>query len=146
MLSIDWALIYQNPLILDSFDIQRFASAEDEGRTEQPSEQKKRRAREEGNIPTSQELTGLGVFLSIFFSLVLMTPYLYRQLTALMLYYFDAINSNILSPNDFQSLVVNLIYRVALILGPVFIVGVIAALTISLAQTRFLFTFKKAQA
>ena len=47
-------------------DLQWFA-AEDEGRTEEPSELKLRRAREEGRIAKSQELTGALVFL---FSLV----------------------------------------------------------------------------
>jgi flagellar biosynthetic protein FlhB len=43
---------------LQHIDLQWFARPEDEGRTEQPTELKLRRARiEEGRVPKSQELT-----------------------------------------------------------------------------------------
>ena len=42
-------------------DLQWFA-AEDEGRTEEPSEYKLRKAREEGRIPKSQDLNSSVVF------------------------------------------------------------------------------------
>ena len=44
-------------------DLQWFASAEEEGRTEQPSEYKLRKAREEGRVAKSQELSGALVML-----------------------------------------------------------------------------------
>ena len=50
----------------DKIDLQWFA-AEDEGRTEAPSEYKLRKAREEGRIAKSSELNGSLVF---FFSLL----------------------------------------------------------------------------
>ena len=52
------------------FDLQLFA-AEDEGRTEDPTEYKKRKAREEGNIPKSQELTAIIVLLMGFWTVSL---------------------------------------------------------------------------
>ena len=51
--------IYQN------IDLQWFA-AEDEGRTEQPSELKLKKAREEGRVAKSQDLNGAIVFLASF--------------------------------------------------------------------------------
>ena len=44
-----------------NIDLQWFA-AEDEGRTEEPSEYKLRKAREEGRIPKSQDLNSSVVF------------------------------------------------------------------------------------
>ena len=46
----------------DLLDLQWFA-AEDEGRTEEPSEYKLRKAREEGRVPKSQDLNSSLVFL-----------------------------------------------------------------------------------
>ena len=44
-------------------DLQWFASAEEEGRTEKPSERKLKKAKEEGQIPKSPELSGALVLL-----------------------------------------------------------------------------------
>jgi len=43
-------------------DLQLFASAEDEGRTEEPTERKRRKAREEGNVAKSQNLVSAFCF------------------------------------------------------------------------------------
>ena len=55
-----------------------FASAEDEGRTEDPSDLKLRKAREEGRITKSQELTGGLVLLLPVLTLILLAPWLLR--------------------------------------------------------------------
>ena len=52
--AIDWL---DSKLSLVEFDLQRFA-AEDEGRTEDPTERRKREEREKGNIPKSQDVPG----------------------------------------------------------------------------------------
>ena len=64
--------------LLPKIHLQWFASAEDEGRTEDPSEHKLRKAREEGRIPKSQELTGGLVLLLPVLTLILLAPWLLR--------------------------------------------------------------------
>ena len=45
------------------FDLQWFASAEEEGRTEDPTEHKLKKAREEGRVAKSTEISGALVLL-----------------------------------------------------------------------------------
>lgn len=134
--------VLDNAYIL-SFDLQRFASPEDEGRTEDPSESKKRKAREEGNIPISQELIGIVVFLAIFFGIVFFWRFYYHYFLHLVTFYLNGIDTINFSINNIQSMVVNLMGTTLLLLSPVFGIGFIAAIAISLAQTKFLFTTKK---
>ncbi|MGL5721484.1 MAG: flagellar biosynthesis protein FlhB, partial [Brevinema sp.] len=129
-------------LISVDFDLQRFA-AEDEGRTEQPSERKKQRAREEGNIPMSPELSGIVIFLSVFFGIVLMWRHLFSSLLEMMRYYISNIDRIPMSKNNLQAGVWETAYRVITVLGPILAVAVVSTLVISLIQTRFLFTTKK---
>ena len=60
------------------FDLQWFA-AEDEGRTEQPSEYKLRKAREEGRVAKSQELNGALVMLLPVLTLIVLSPWLFKK-------------------------------------------------------------------
>lgn len=61
------------------FDIQYFASPEDEGRTEEPTEKKKTKAREKGQVARSQELGEDVVSLACFFLLSLLLPYIFGE-------------------------------------------------------------------
>ncbi|MGL4367275.1 MAG: flagellar biosynthesis protein FlhB [Brevinemataceae bacterium] len=132
-----------NNSIFESFDLQRFASAEDEGRTEEPSESKKRKSREEGNIPLSQELIGIIVFLAVFFTVVIFWKYFFDSLFRLMKQSLNSIDSAVLSQNNVQSLMTTLLYDILKILGPIFGIAVLSTLAASLAQTKFLFSIKK---
>ncbi|MGL4562361.1 MAG: flagellar biosynthesis protein FlhB [Brevinema sp.] len=132
-----------NQIDFYSFDLQRFASPEEEGRTEDPSESKKRKAREEGNIPISQELIGIVVFLAIFFSVVFFWKFYYDNFYKLIVYYIQGIDTIRFSRNNIQFMTGNILSIIMLLLSPVFIVGVISTLAVSLAQTKFLFTTKK---
>src|SRR5208282_318872 len=69
-------------------DLQLFA-AEDEGRTEEPTEYKKRKAREEGNVPKSQELAGIIVFLLTFWTMSLLGGFFFQSLLDIMRYYLE---------------------------------------------------------
>ncbi len=87
--------IYLNHSSL-AFNLQRFASAEAEGRTEKATEHKKRKAREEGRVALSKELpasiitiAGISViaFLAKYFleEIVLMTRYTFENVATLEL-------------------------------------------------------------
>ena len=69
-------------------DLQWFA-AEDEGRTEQPSEHKLRKAREEGRIPKSQELTGALVMLLVIFCLILLGSWIFSGCIEVIVFYIS---------------------------------------------------------
>lgn len=129
--------------IYESFDIQRFASAEEEGRTEDPSETKKQKARKEGHLPQSPELIGILSFLAIFSGILLLWKQFYRVLSMMFLYYFEGITSIQISQNDLQSLTIGCAMTLMQCLGPIFFIAILSTLIASFAQTRFLITTKK---
>ena len=71
------------------FDLQLFA-AEDEGRTEEPTEYKKRKAREEGKVAKTQELPSALILLFGFFLIFLFSKGIYRNLLGMMGLYLGA--------------------------------------------------------
>ncbi|MCR4940017.1 MAG: flagellar biosynthesis protein FlhB [Treponemataceae bacterium] len=70
-------------------DLQWFASAEEEDRTEQPSEHKLRKAREEGRIPKSQEVTGALVMLLVVLSLVALGSWIFSGCIEVIVFYLS---------------------------------------------------------
>lgn len=142
LFSYNLQAILNDPLLC-SFDLQRFASPEDEGRTEEPSESKKRKAREEGNIPQSQELIGIVSFLAIFLCLVLFWRFFYERMFKIVVFYLDGIDTIRFTKNDMQGMSFNFISIILIMLMPIFSTAVISTLVVSLAQTKFLFTTKK---
>ena len=73
-------------------DLQWFA-AEDEGKTEEASEQKLRKARKEGRIAKSQELNGTVVFLFVVAVLILLAPWFYKKICEMMIFYFNNVTA-----------------------------------------------------
>ncbi|MBB6481942.1 flagellar biosynthesis protein FlhB [Spirochaeta isovalerica] len=70
-------------LLLRSMDLQWFA-AEDEGRTEDPTEQKKKKAREEGKVAKTQELTASLVMLFPLVAIGVLSGYMINQLAQMI--------------------------------------------------------------
>jgi len=71
------------------FDLQYFASPESEGRTEEPTEKKKSKAREKGQVAKSQELSQDIVTLACFFLLSFLFPYMYKEIKGFTEYIFS---------------------------------------------------------
>ena len=70
-------------------DIQFFASAEDEGRTEKPSEHKLRKAREEGRVPKSQEISGALVLLLPVACILVLAPWIFKNCVEIIQFYIS---------------------------------------------------------
>lgn len=119
-------------------DLQWFA-AEDEGRTEEPSQEKLRKAREEGRVAKSQDLTSSVVFLFSLITMIFMSRQILRGCAEVYRFFFDRINDPVNSPSFvyifFRSLV-------TLVL-PITIVGVLAGVITNIAQNKgFIFAPK----
>ena len=71
----------------EEIDLQWFA-AEDEGRTEEPSELKLHKAREEGRVPKSQEVNGALVLFVCVVVLIIVAPYYLNWCQEVLLYFF----------------------------------------------------------
>ncbi|GHV42055.1 flagellar biosynthesis protein FlhB [Spirochaetia bacterium] len=122
-----------------AIDLQWFA-AEDEGRTEEPSEYKIQKAREEGRVAKSQELIGaLGLLLPAI-TLVILMPWMFR--TCVEMVKFFMLRATELDPaNDRIVGGIFFTYFIKLV-APVLSVAVVSALFSNLVQTGFLFTTK----
>lgn len=72
-----------------SFDLQRFASAESEGRTEKATEHKKRKAREEGRVALSKEVPAVVVTIAAFGVMVILGKYIFKILRSCFVYIFE---------------------------------------------------------
>jgi flagellar biosynthetic protein FlhB len=128
------------PAALPRMHLQWFA-AEDEGRTEQPSEYKIRKAREEeGRVPKSQELTGALVLLIPGVTLLFLAPSLLKTFVE-MLRFFLSRATEVDPVKDRQIAGVALLYFVKLCL-PIIVIAMVSAIFANIVQVGFLFTTK----
>jgi flagellar biosynthesis protein FlhB len=120
--------------------LQWFA-AEDEGRTEEPSEYKLRKAREEGRVAKSQELVGAVGLLFPAAALVILAPSLGQTMREMVLYYFGLVGKADITTDAGPIAYAFFMYFIKLTL-PVAAVAVIGAIFSNVLQVGFLFTAK----
>ncbi len=124
---------------MSQIDLQWFA-AEDEGKTEQPSEHKLRKAREEGRVAKSQELNGMIVFFFVSIVFIFLAPWMKKKCMEILIYYFNNITAE--KVNDQKFYMVFLKFFLTMVI-PVSVVGIVAGVVANLIQNKgFLFTTK----
>jgi flagellar biosynthetic protein FlhB len=137
---VPWKAVFDNGREFAAFniDLQWFA-AEDEGRTEEPSEHKIRKAREEGKVARSPDVSSSLVLLAGIASLGLLGEYVLRT-SAQMLIFFLSISTSANALNGgLMMAFVSWLAKIALpVLAVVFIVAIIG----NVIQVGFLFTAK----
>lgn len=127
------------PARCHGIDLQWFA-AEDEGRTEEASEYKLQKAREEGRVAKSQELNGTIVFLFGVVLLIALAPWMLVQFEEAFVFFFNASTSTTVFDVRFAAVFAR--YFVMLTL-PFLLVGMVAGVVANIVQNRgFLFTTK----
>lgn len=124
----------------DDIDLQWFA-AEDEGRTEEPSEYKLRKARdEEGRVAKSHELSSALVMLVSIIVLIVCAKFFFRNCAEIMTYFFNRAAEG--DPFQRQFFNVFLISMAKMSL-PLALAGIVAGVVANLVQNRgFIFTTK----
>lgn len=128
------------PLSPGNIHLQWFA-AEDEGRTEDPTEYRIRKAREEGRVAKSQELIGaLGLLLPTM-TLVIVAPSMLKSLMDMLAFFITRATQ--LDPTREGGVLVLAFYRylVSLVV-PIAAVAVVSAIASNLVQVGPLFTLK----
>ena len=126
--------------LLPTINLQWFASAEDEGRTEDPSEHKLRKAREEGRIPKSQELTGGLVLLLPVLTLILLAPWLLRGFVQVIRFYMERCTTASLTDGE---LLMEFLYAMVRMVLPIAATALVAGVTANVIQNKgFIFTTK----
>ncbi len=121
-------------------------SAEDEGRTELPTERKKRRAREEeGRVINSAEINQTVVLAITIAVMALLVSYYSNTLQRFTIEMFGRISTAETSMEivNMPSLFASVIMLLVQTAGIVLIVALVIGLAANLAQTKFLFTMKK---
>ncbi|HVP18202.1 MAG TPA: flagellar biosynthesis protein FlhB [Spirochaetia bacterium] len=127
-------------ILATPFDVHlQWFAAEDEGRTEEPSEHKLRKAREEGKVAKSTELSSSLVLLAGIATLALLGDFMLRSF-AEMLRFFLSISA---SPGAFNaSLLLAFLSWAAKIGLPILAVAFVVAILANVIQVGFLFTAK----
>jgi len=129
--SIDYSRLQNIPKL----DLQRFA-AEDEGRTELPTETKKKRAREKGQVLKSQEIVAFSSLAATLASIFVFFPFIWQRIVNLLYFFFQV---------DLPFTVENLDYLIKYslnqllpVLAIIFIPPVIGAIIANVLQVGFL--------
>ena len=123
------------------FDLQLFA-AEDEGRTEEPTEYKKRKAREEGKVAKTPELPAALVLLFGFFLVFIMSRSLFKNATKMMEYYLNLVPDVVNGGENVIYLFKPMLPILLKLMGPVLAVTFVAAFIGNVVQVGFLFSTK----
>lgn len=129
----------EEPSTLLRFDLQLFA-AEDEGRTEDPTEKKIREAREKGQVAKSQELAPALVVISGMLVIFAFSPMIYSSLAAMTSFFLGNFTSLSITSRSLANIFFAVIGEVGKILAPVFIASMVAAVVANVAQVGWLFT------
>ena len=119
--------------------LQWFA-AEDEGRTEEPTEHKIRKAREEGKVAKSSEFTSAIVLLFPIIAIGLLSPYMLRTMEEMITYYLN-LSTEIDVSTDAQ-LVMAFFHYFLRMFAPPALIAFTAALLANILQVGFLFSTK----
>ena len=122
-----------------AIDLQWFA-AEDEGRTEDPTEFKIRKAREEGRIAKSQELNGAIVLLLPVLSLIAFAPWMLKTFTEMLRFYLTRSTTTELTDPVLVTAFLHYFIKLAL---PVTLTAMVAGVASNILQNGgFIFSMK----
>jgi len=128
-------------LPLPFISLQWFADDDDTpGKTEEPTEHKLQRLREEGQVVKSQELVGaLGLFLPALL-LLFLAPSMLRTCVEMIRFFFTRVTE--LDPTK-DAVIVGVFFRyLARLAAPILVVALFSAIFSNVIQTGFLFTTK----
>jgi flagellar biosynthetic protein FlhB len=128
------------PPLSTVFDVHlQWFAAEDEGRTEEPSEHKLRKAREEGKVAKSVEVTSAVMLLAGILAVAALSASMLRTMLAMLTWFL----SNAASPNALSGVLVRVFlgYLVRISL-PLLAIMFIVAVAGNVIQVGFLFTAK----
>ncbi|MCD6172278.1 MAG: EscU/YscU/HrcU family type III secretion system export apparatus switch protein, partial [Sulfurimonas sp.] len=115
--------------------------ADDQEKTEEPTDKKIEDARKEGNVPKSQDTSGvITLFVAILATLMLF-PYMSRHIIIIFQYYFSLIGTP-LDKLFMLDIALVTMREFLLIIMPLAISVAIAGVVAALAQFGFLFTTK----
>jgi len=120
------------------FDLQLFASAEDEGRTEQPTEKRLREAREKGQVAKTQEMAQAMVVIFGILLVFALGPWMFETLVILTRKFLTSFSSYYVTEKNIITDFHIVLFHSAKIVLPVFAIAVVAAVLGNVIQVGFL--------
>ncbi len=117
-------------------DLQLFA-AEDEGRTEEPTEKKIREAREKGQVAKTQELSQAIVVIFGFLVIFIFSSYIFDSIVMITKHYLSSFSTKTMTVRNFRLEMFALMIQCGKILLPIFAAASVAALLGNLVQVGF---------
>lgn len=125
-------------------DLQMFA-ADDEGRTEDPTDRKIQKAREEGQVPKSQEIIHvISLYLGALVAVITL-PWFIGYEVGYLRHWFGNLHSFELSQASMQGLSAELIGHILAVLWPMLLVQVFVAIGGNILQVGWVFTWQTLQ-
>lgn len=123
-------------------NLQLFADSGD--KTEKATPKKRRKAREEGQVLQSREMTSAIVLLCLFITMRIAGSFMYEQIYENFGVYFNDYQnlSDLFSIKGITKLSMDIILRFVKIVAPIFFVALITGIASGYAQVGFLFTTK----
>lgn len=123
-----------------TFDLQLFA-AEDEGRTEEGSERRRKEERDKGNVPKSIELPQALILISSIIAIYLLGNFFFTKSFLLFKKYFQSISHyQDFTEADFNILIKSATNDLSILLFPVLGISFLAAVIGNIVQVGFLFS------
>lgn len=115
-------------------------AAEDEGRTEQPSEYKLEKARKEGRVAKSQEISGALVLLLCVVTIVFLSKWLFTEIVTIFKFFFTQCSNYDVKNPTFLPAFFNVFIKCVL---PVGLISAVSSVAANIIQTRgFIFSLK----
>ena len=116
---------------LPNFDLQRFAEGED--KTEEPTEKRRKDAREKGQVARSQELNAAFVLLMGFFCLRILWEYIYTNISEYTVYIYTHLAQST-SIENIRELFIGIMLLLAKTSFPIMVAILIIGLGINIFQ------------
>jgi len=127
---------------VDTFDLQLFARAEDEGRTEEPTPRKRQKARERGQTVKSIELTAASITLITCLAISMLGYYMFSKMIGCFVYCFSHLHEIEFSPDNIISLFPVIILAFFKITLPIMLIAMLVAIIVEALQVGIYFVPK----
>ena len=122
-------------------DLQFFAGE----KTEKATPKKRQDSKKKGQVAKSQDVNTSINLITLFSVLLLMGPFMYNHLFALMRKYLQDFTVTDFSEESMQVILIEILLEMGLILGPVFVAAVLAGVLANVMQIGFMFSTESIQ-
>ncbi len=127
---------------VDTFDIQLFARAEDEGRTEEPTPRKRQQARERGQVVKSMEITSASITLITCLAMSMLGYYMFTRMMSYFMYCFSHLHEVEFSADNIMGLFPVIIIAFFKVTLPIMLIAVLVAVIVEALQVGIYFAPK----